>query len=101
VVTLQEIRWDGNGTIEIQDTTIFYGECNKDRQFGTGFAIHKNLVHSVREFKSINPRISVLTIEALYFNISFVNGHTPTEERPQEEKDEFYDNLEHTKRNST
>jgi hypothetical protein len=96
VVALQEIRWDGNGTIKIQDITIFYGECNKHRQFGTGFAIHKNLVLSVRELKSINPRISVLTIEALHFNISFVNGHAPTEERPQEEKDEFYDNLEHT-----
>ncbi|KAF0753170.1 ribosome biogenesis protein TSR3 isoform X1 [Aphis craccivora] len=64
VVALQEIRLDGNGMIEIQDTTIFYGK--------------------------------LLTIEALYFNISFVNGNAPTEEKPQEKKDEFYDNLEHT-----
>jgi len=48
VVALQEIRLDGNGMIEIQDTTIFYGKCNKHRQFGTGFAIHNNLVPSVR-----------------------------------------------------
>jgi len=69
VVALQEIRWNDKGTLDIQDATIFYGECNKHRQFGTGFAVHKNLVPSVREFKSINPRISVLTIEAQYFDI--------------------------------
>lgn len=96
VVALQEIRWNDNGTLDIQDTTIFYGECNKHRQFGTGFAVHKNLVPSVKEFKSINPRISVLTLKAHYFDITFVNGHAPTEEKTQEEKDEFYDNLEHT-----
>jgi len=50
------------GTLDIQDTTFFYGECNKHRQFGTGFAVHKNLVLLVREFKSISPRISVEVI---------------------------------------
>jgi hypothetical protein len=38
----------------------------------------------------------VLTTEAQYFEITFMNGHAPTEEKTQEEKDEFYDNLEHT-----
>jgi len=76
-------------------TTIFYGKSNEQRQFGTGFAVHKNITPSVREFKSINPRISVLTIKAQYFDITFVNGHAPTEEETQEGKDEFYDNLEH------
>lgn len=91
-VALQEIRWNDKGMLD----TIFYGECNKHHQFGTGFTVHINLVPSVKEFKSINPRISMLTIEAQYFDITFVNGHATTEEKMQEEKDEFYDNLEHT-----
>lgn len=62
MVALQEIRWNDKGTLDIHETTIFYGECNKHRQFRTGFAVHKNLVPSVREYKSINPKISVLTI---------------------------------------
>lgn len=60
MVALQEIRWNDEGMLDIQDTIIFYGECNKNHQFGTGFALHKNLVPSVREFKSIKPRISVV-----------------------------------------
>ncbi|KAL4148909.1 hypothetical protein QTP88_003048 [Uroleucon formosanum] len=60
VVALQKIRWNDKGTPDIQDTTIFYGECNKHRQFATSFAVNKNLVPSVREFKNINPRISMI-----------------------------------------
>ncbi|XP_025425626.1 craniofacial development protein 2-like [Sipha flava] len=90
------MRWNDKGTLDIQNITIFYSECNKHRQFCTGFAVHKNLVPPVREFKNINPKISVLTIEAQYFEITFVNGHAPTEEKTQEKKDEFYDHLEYT-----
>jgi len=81
MVALQEIRWNDEGMLDIQDTMIFYGECNKHHQFGTGFALHKNLVPSVREFKSIKPRISMLTIATQYFDITIVNGHTPTEKK--------------------
>lgn len=41
IVALQEIRWDDTGTLVIQETTILYGKCNEQRQFGTGFAVHK------------------------------------------------------------
>lgn len=36
VVVLQEIRWNDKETLYVQYITIFYGECNKHRQFGTG-----------------------------------------------------------------
>ncbi|XP_008178936.1 craniofacial development protein 2-like [Acyrthosiphon pisum] len=96
VVALQEIRWNGKGTLDLQDTTIFYGECNDRRQFGTGFAVHKSIVPLVTEFKSTNPRISILTIKGKFFDITFLNGYAPTEEKTPEEKDEFYENLEQT-----
>ncbi|KAL4143409.1 hypothetical protein QTP88_005744 [Uroleucon formosanum] len=83
-------------TKDLQDTTIFYGECNDRRQFGTGFAVHKSIVPLVTEFKSTNPRISILTIKGKFFDITFLNGHAPTEEKTPEEKDDFYENLEQT-----
>jgi len=54
--------------VDIQETTILYGKCNKQRQFGTGFAVHKSLIPNIREFKEINPRISVLIIPYLSQN---------------------------------
>jgi len=44
------------------------------------------------EFKTFNPRISLLTVEAYWFNLTIINVHAPTEEKTQE-KDDFYDEL--------
>ncbi|XP_003248303.1 craniofacial development protein 2-like [Acyrthosiphon pisum] len=93
LTALQEIRWTNTGTININETTIFYGGCTEQRQLGTGFAVHKDLVPVVKEFKDINSRMSVLTIEAQWF-ISFVNVHAPTEDKSQDEKEAFYEQLE-------
>lgn len=75
--------------VPIQETTILYGKCNEQRQFGTGFA-----VPNIREFKDINPRISLLTMKAQFFEITFINLHAPSEDKPQEEKDDFYECLD-------
>jgi len=91
---LQEIRWINTGTININETTIFYGSCTDQRQLGTGFAVYKDLAPVVKESKDINPRISLLTIEAQWFEISFVNVHAPTEDKSQDEKETSYEQLE-------
>jgi len=61
-----------------------------------GFAVHKSIVPVIKEFKDINPIISVLIIEAQWFNISFISVHSPTMDKPQEDKDTFYEELENT-----
>ncbi|XP_025191734.1 craniofacial development protein 2-like, partial [Melanaphis sacchari] len=94
LVALQEIRWNDEGTIDINDTIILYGKCNERRQFGVGFAVHKSLVHTIKEFKVINYRIAILIVKAKFFDIVFLNVHAPTEEKSQEEKEEFYAELE-------
>ncbi|KAL4107723.1 hypothetical protein QTP88_018019 [Uroleucon formosanum] len=45
------------------------------------------------EFKTFNPRISLLTIKAYWFNFTIISVHAPTEEKTQEEKYDFYDEL--------
>jgi len=93
VVALQEIRWSDSGSVDIQDTTVFYGKCNDQRQFGTGFAVHKSLIPAIKDFKDVNPRISILTLTTQWFDISFVNLHALTEDKRQEEKDLFYEDV--------
>jgi len=86
-----------NYIIEIKgDTTIYNGKCSNERQFGTGFAVHKSLVPAIKEFKDVNSRISVLTIRAKWFNVSLISIHAPTEDKIQKEKKAFYEDLENT-----
>ncbi|KAL4084248.1 hypothetical protein QTP88_028073 [Uroleucon formosanum] len=96
LVALQEIRWSDTGSINTSDTIILYGKCDNQRQLGTGFAVHKSLVPAIKEFRDVNPRISVLTIRAQWFDVSLISVHAPTEDNPQEEKETFYDDLEST-----
>jgi len=56
--------------------------------------VHKSLVPAIKEFRDINPRISVLTIRAQWFDVSLISVHAPTEDKPQEEKETFYEDLE-------
>lgn len=93
IMAIQEIRWQGTGSLDINNHTIFYGDCDDRRQFGTGFIVHKSMVPNVMEFKTFNPRISLLTIKAYWFNLTIISVHAPTEEKTQEEKDDFYDEL--------
>lgn len=47
-----------------------------------------------KECKDINPKISLLTIEAQLFDISFVSVHAPMEDKSQEDKNTVYKELE-------
>lgn len=58
VMTLKEITRSESGSMDIQDTTIFFGQC----QFDTGFVVHKTLIPTIKNFEDLNPRISVLTL---------------------------------------
>jgi len=94
LTALQEIICTNTGTMNINDTIMFYSNYTDQRQLGTGFAVHKDIVPLVKEFKDINPRISMLTIETQWFNVCFINVHAPTEDKSQEEKEMFYEDLE-------
>lgn len=58
--------------------------------------VQKDLVPVVKEFQDINPSISMYTIEAQWFDISFMNVHAPTENKSQYAKETFYKQLEST-----
>lgn len=90
IVALQKIRCNDTRSIELKNTTLFYGACDYRRIRRIGFAVNQSYLNSVKDFKTISHRITVLTIAARLFNITFVNVHDPTEEKEEIEKDEFY-----------
>lgn len=54
---------------------FFCDQYNNHRQRGICFAIQKNVAPAIKDFKVINSRRSVLTLEAKWFEIAFVNAH--------------------------
>lgn len=94
LLDLQEVRWEEAGNAKISQTTIFNGKSEKGHQLGTGFAVHESIIHTVKNFKDINPRISTITIKTNGLDIVIINVHAPTEDKEDCEKEEFYTTLE-------
>jgi len=65
-------------------------------QLGTGFMVRKEVEKNIMSFTPINERIYILRLKGKFHNITLINVHVSTEEKMEEEKDKFYDDLQKT-----
>lgn len=93
ITALQEIRWPEGGTLETPKGILFYSPARKG-EFGVGFMVLKEIRAAVMNFQAVNERICVLRVKARRFNITFINLHAPTEEKDNDVKEEFYNEVE-------
>ena len=94
VIALQEMRIPGNGRLLRQSCDIFYSGYEKRHEFGCGFAVSKRLSYLVSRFTLFSERLAAIRVKAKYFNISLICAHAPTEDKDDQTKEAFYDQLE-------
>jgi hypothetical protein len=94
-VGVREIRWEKGGTERAEDCTFFYGQGSGDNQLGTGFFIHKRMVSVVRRVEFISGRMSYIILRGCWGNIIVLNVHAPCEDKGDNVKDNFYEELGH------
>ncbi|XP_038118601.1 craniofacial development protein 2-like [Culex quinquefasciatus] len=63
---------------------------------GVGFVVIGDQKNRVIKWKVVNDRICVLRIKGKFFNYSLINIYAPTNDKPDEEKDAFYERLDKT-----
>lgn len=95
IAAVQEVRWPGNGSCDVRGSTLYYCGGNGNRhEHGTGFIVRGRMKEKVIGFKAANERMCMLRIKARMFNIAVVCVYAPTEEKDEETKEEFYEQLE-------
>jgi len=95
VVGVQEVRWDKEGTVRAGDYDFFHGKRNENHQLGTGFLfVHRRIVSAVKRVEFVSDRLSYIVLRGCWHNIIVVNVHAPSEEKSDESKDSFYEELE-------
>jgi exonuclease III len=93
LVGVQEVRWEKGGTERAENYTFFYGQGNGDHQLGTGFFVHKRILSAVRRVEFISDRMSYVILRGPWCNIIVLNEHVPCEDKGDDVKDSFCDEL--------
>jgi hypothetical protein len=93
-VGVQEVRWDGGGTERAGEYTFFYGKGNENAELGTGLFVHKIIIPAVKKVEFVSDRMSYIRLRGRWCNIIVLNIHAPAEDKIDDVKDRFYEELE-------
>ena len=93
ITAIQETKWTGQQMFECQRFTVFLSGGTRG-SFGTGFIVDPLWTRHVIDWKPVSERICVLRVKGKFFNYSIINVHAPHNERPEDEKDAFYRQLD-------
>jgi hypothetical protein len=94
-VGVQEVRWEGTGTEPAGEYTFFYGKGNQNHKLGTGFFVHKRIISAVKRVEFVSDRMSYIILRGCWYHILVLNIHASTEDKNDDVKDSFYEELEH------
>lgn len=95
ILATQETNIKGEKITSIENYMWFNGGGEKNK-LGTSFFVKADLKSSIVDYRRINDRMSLIRIKGKYRKITIVNIHAPTEEADDEEKQQFYEELEET-----
>jgi hypothetical protein len=83
------------GTKQAGNYKFFYGKGNKNHELGTCFSfVHKRIISAVKRIKFVSDRMPYIILICSWCNIIVLNAHAPTEDKTDDMKDSFYEELE-------
>jgi exonuclease III len=93
-VGVQEVRWEGSGTIPAAEYTFFYRKGNENHELGTWLFVHKRIISAVKKVEFVSDKMSHIILRGCWFHIIVLNVHVPTGDKTDDLKDNFYEELE-------
>ena len=94
ITGLSETRWHGNGKTKVNDITFIYsGKQGGVHERGVAIALTPTTEKMLEEYQCVNERLVWCRLKGKYVNVTVVQAYAPTEDKTDEEKEEFYESL--------
>jgi hypothetical protein len=94
-LALQETRCPGRGRINKQDYIFYYGGSKeKTGQAGKGFLLRKKIQKHIISYELHNERLCKARLKGKYNDITLINAYASTEDKTEEIKEQFFDDLQ-------
>ena len=94
LVGVQEVRWEKGGRVKAGEYSFFYGKGNEKQSVGNWFFVHHRIVSAVKTVEFVSDRVSYIVLIGRWCNIIVLNVHAPSEDKSDDSKDSFYEEIE-------
>ena len=72
----------------------FLWKRKQKSSIGNRFFVHHRIVSAVKRVEFVSNRMSYIVLRGHWFNIIVLNAHAPSEEKSDDSKESFYEELE-------
>lgn len=97
ICALSETKKKGKGSTKFSNYILIYSGKNKNERAssGVGFLVNEKFEHSIKAVEYISDRLLMITLNIKpYKETHYISVYAPDITKPQEEKDQFYDELQ-------
>ena len=89
------MRWKNFGETTTEEGLKVFSSGKEDKhEHGVGFLVHEDIVNTVVGCRPVSSRLIIIRLRAVPFNITKVQAYAPTSDNDDNEKEEFYDQLQ-------
>jgi endonuclease/exonuclease/phosphatase family metal-dependent hydrolase len=94
LVGVQEVRWNKEGTVRAGEYTFSMAKGRKIVNWEQVFFVHQRIVSAINRVEFVSDRMSYMVLGGCWCKIIVLTVHAPTEEKGDDSKDSFYEELE-------
>jgi hypothetical protein len=91
---VQDVGWEGGGVEPAGECIFFYGKVNENHELGTGSLYIRESYQQLRGLKLLMIDMSYIILRVFWCHIIVLNVHAPTEDKTDDVKDSFNEQVE-------